>query len=109
MEMGWEYSKLSTGGKLYIIDDDEWVKPNMDLVGRNMFRASVVIGFSPGSHYRVNGSASLGADHGYTLTPLAIRFGDKKKSELKKEKTKENKNINIDIKESTTATVTEEN
>ena len=102
MEMGWEYSKLTTGGELYITSDDEWVRPNMDLIGRNMFRASVVIGFSPGNHYRANGSASVGAEQAYTLTPLAFRFGDKDKENIINEKS------NIDSIESTTETVTEE-
>ncbi len=82
LEAGWEYSKLSTGGELVIypenpldVDKIEVIKPDMDLEGRNRFRAGVVIAFNPGKHYRISGGVAVGSEYAYMANPLAFRFG----------------------------------
>jgi len=44
-ETGWEYATLKTGGELVITEDDEkeLVRPNLDIVGKNNFRAALTI------------------------------------------------------------------
>ncbi len=74
MEMGMEYSRLSTGGELYIADDDEWIHPDMTIRGRNRFRMSLSVSFSPKTWYLCSGSASVGAEGALSVTPIAAEF-----------------------------------
>lgn len=92
IEAGWEYSRLSTGGHLTFYETDkkgnitlEEVNPDMTLIGRNRFRMTLTLAFTPGKRYRLSGNVGVGAETTFMVNPLAFRFSKQYKEDTETE------------------------
>jgi hypothetical protein len=77
LEAGWEGANMKTGGNLVLTDPDdpannETVKPNLDVDGRNGFRAALSFAFHFG--YQAVVGQNFGAELGHNVNVLGYRF-----------------------------------
>jgi hypothetical protein len=76
VEMGWEGANMTTGGSLVIEGetdaDDETVRPNLDVDGRNGFRAALNFSFHLG--YQAVIGQNFGSQLGHNVNILGYRF-----------------------------------
>jgi hypothetical protein len=78
LETGWEGSHMHTGGSLVIKDDsdpanNETVKPNLEVDGRNGFRAAVNVAIHFG--YQAVIGQNVGSQLGHNINIIGYRFG----------------------------------
>lgn len=73
LETGWEGSHMHTGGDLTLKKDNETVKPNLDVDGRNGFRAALSVAVHFG--YQAVIGQNVGVEAGHNINILGYRFG----------------------------------
>jgi hypothetical protein len=45
LESGWEHATMTTSGEMYLVNEKEWLKPNLTVTGRKGFRIALNVSF----------------------------------------------------------------